>query len=98
MLSIILQSSAPNQKRAGEIDGMETLLVCVSVSLPAIFLFYSFKAYKRNDAPTAEEAEFAENLYNCICSMLTLHENQSLLDKSKGQELMLIVIKYLELF
>eukprot|EP01105_Mastigella_eilhardi_P007694 TRINITY_DN1931_c0_g1_i2.p2 TRINITY_DN1931_c0_g1~~TRINITY_DN1931_c0_g1_i2.p2 ORF type:complete len:288 (+),score=98.67 TRINITY_DN1931_c0_g1_i2:821-1684(+) len=56
------------------------------------------RAYKKKDPPTAEEQEYVENLYDCLCAMLRCASNHTLFDQSEGLNLMLIVIKSKKMF
>jgi len=78
----LLQHSESNRKRFGEANGIDTLLVCIS-------------AYKRSAPVGGDEEEYAENLFDSLCSSLLFPANRAFFEKAQGIELMLMCIKYL---
>jgi len=77
----LLQHSESNRKRFGEANGIDTLLVCIS-------------AYKRSAPVGGDEEEYAENLFDSLCSSLLFPANRAFFEKAQGIELMLMCIKY----
>eukprot|EP00271_Cylindrocystis_brebissonii_P004227 TRINITY_DN15853_c0_g1_i1.p1 TRINITY_DN15853_c0_g1~~TRINITY_DN15853_c0_g1_i1.p1 ORF type:complete len:561 (+),score=122.73 TRINITY_DN15853_c0_g1_i1:530-2212(+) len=80
ILSILLQSSTANQKRLGQMDGVDALLQAVAM-------------YKGRDPRSVEEAELVENLFAVLCSVVMPAENKERFVKAEGVELMLIILK-----
>lgn len=80
ILAILLQSSVANQKRLGQLNGVDTLLQAVAF-------------YKSRDPKTAEEEEMVENLFNSLCSVVMPTENKDRFVKAEGVELMIIIMK-----
>ncbi|KAG0624269.1 hypothetical protein M758_3G235400 [Ceratodon purpureus] len=80
ILAILLQSSEPNQKRLGQLNGVDTLLQAVAF-------------YKSRDPKTTEEEEMLENLFNSLCSVVMPMENKDRFVKAEGVELMIIIMK-----
>lgn len=80
ILAILLQSSVANQKRLGQLNGVDTLLQAVAF-------------YKSRDPKTAEEEEMLENLFNSLCSVVMPMENKDRFVKAEGVELMIIIMK-----
>ncbi|GFQ05415.1 beta-catenin-like protein 1 [Phtheirospermum japonicum] len=79
ILAILLQNSVPNQKRFGQMNGVDTLLQAVAM-------------YKSKDPKTGDEEEMVENLFDCLCCLLMPLENKERFVKSEGVELMIIVM------
>ncbi|KAL3630375.1 hypothetical protein CASFOL_023359 [Castilleja foliolosa] len=79
ILAILLQNSVANQKRFGQMNGMDTLLQAVAM-------------YKSKDPKTGDEEEMVENLFDCLCCLLMPLENKERFVKSEGVELMIIVM------
>eukprot|EP00026_Physarum_polycephalum_P001295 Phypoly_transcript_01296.p2 GENE.Phypoly_transcript_01296~~Phypoly_transcript_01296.p2 ORF type:complete len:521 (-),score=104.86 Phypoly_transcript_01296:150-1712(-) len=80
ILAILLQNSKENQRKIGEQNGIDTLLMAIA-------------AYKKHDPHTGEEAEMLENIFNSLCSSLLLPENRSRFMRAEGLELMIIIMK-----
>lgn len=80
ILAILLQSSVANQKRLGQLNGVDTLLQAVAF-------------YKSRDPKTAEEEEMLENLFNSLCSVVMPMDNKDRFVKAEGVELMIIIMK-----
>jgi beta-catenin-like protein 1 len=80
ILAILLQSSEANQKRLGQLNGVDTLLQAVAF-------------YKSRDPKTTEEEEMLENLFNSLCSVVMPMENKDRFVKAEGVELMIIIMK-----
>lgn len=64
----------------GEADGIDILL-------------QQLATYKRNEPSSNEEVEYMENIFNCICSILSLPENRVRFVKGEGIQLMLLMLK-----
>ncbi|XP_004288588.1 PREDICTED: beta-catenin-like protein 1-like isoform 2 [Fragaria vesca subsp. vesca] len=80
ILAILLQSSEANQKRLGQMNGVDVLLQAVAM-------------YKNKDPKSPDEAEMLENLFNCLCGLLMPMENREKFLKAEGVELMIIIMK-----
>ncbi|XP_071692993.1 uncharacterized protein [Rutidosis leptorrhynchoides] len=79
ILAILLQSSAANQKRLGQMNGVDVMLQAVAM-------------YKSRDPRSLDEEEMVENLFDCLCCMLMPLENKERFLKSEGVELMIIIM------
>lgn len=80
ILSILLQQTEENRQLLGELNGIDTLLQCLSL-------------YKRYDPTTSDEIEFMENLFNCLCSSLMCNPNKDLFLKGEGLQLMILMLR-----
>ncbi|KAK9950670.1 hypothetical protein M0R45_006147 [Rubus argutus] len=80
ILAILLQNSLANQKRLGQMNGVDVLLQAVAM-------------YKSKDPKSPDEAEMLENLFNCLCGLLMPLENREKFLKAEGVELMIIIMK-----
>uniref|UniRef100_A0A1D1YKG0 Beta-catenin-like protein 1 n=1 Tax=Anthurium amnicola TaxID=1678845 RepID=A0A1D1YKG0_9ARAE len=80
ILAILLQGSAANQKRLGQMNGVDAMLQAVAM-------------YKSRDPKTSDEVEMLENLFDCLCCLLMPMENKERFVKSEGVELMIIIMK-----
>ncbi|KAL1566721.1 beta-catenin-like protein 1 [Salvia divinorum] len=79
ILAILLQNSAANQKRFGQMNGVDTLLQAVAM-------------YKSKDPKMGDEEEMVENLFDCLCCVLMPLENKEKFVKAEGVELMIIIM------
>ncbi|CAL5368943.1 unnamed protein product [Camellia sinensis] len=79
ILAILLQNSTANQKRLGQINGVDVVLQAVAM-------------YKSRDPKTQDEEEMVENLFDCLCCLLMPLENKERFVKAEGVELMIIVM------
>lgn len=80
ILAILLQNSAPNQKKLGQMNGVDVLLQAVAM-------------YKSKDPRSQDEEEMLENLFDCLCCLLMPLENKERFLKAEGVELMIIIMK-----
>lgn len=80
ILAILLQTSTANQKRLGQMNGVDGVLQAVAM-------------YKSRDPKSADEEEMLENLFDCLCCLLMPVENKERFMKSEGVELMIIIMK-----
>ncbi|KAH7534008.1 hypothetical protein FEM48_Zijuj04G0192100 [Ziziphus jujuba var. spinosa] len=80
ILAILLQSSTANQKRLGQMNGVDVLLQAVAM-------------YKSKDPKNPDEAEMLENLFDSLCCLLMPLENKERFVKAEGVELMIIIMK-----
>ncbi|CAD5110989.1 DgyrCDS340 [Dimorphilus gyrociliatus] len=80
ILSILLQNQTEVQKMLGEADGIDILL-------------QQLATYKRNEPSSNEEIEYMENIFNCVCSILSLNENRVRFVKGEGIQLMILMLK-----
>lgn len=79
ILAILLQNSAANQKRLGQMNGVDVVLQAVAM-------------YKSRDPKSSEEEEMVENLFDCLCCLLMPLENKERFLKAEGVELMIIIM------
>lgn len=56
-------------------------------------LLRSIAVYRKKDPEDAEEAEYVQNVFNCLCSLMLVPELQSQMGKSQGMELMIRMMK-----
>lgn len=80
LLAILLQNSPANQKRLGQMNGVDIVLQSVAM-------------YKSRDPKTSDEEEMVENLFDCLCCLLMPMENKDRFLKAEGVELMIIIVK-----
>jgi len=80
MLAILLQDTQENRATLGDLDGIDILLQQLAI-------------YKRHDPITHEEAEFMENLFNCLCSALLWGPNRDKFLKGEGPQLMNLMLR-----
>ncbi|KAJ8618457.1 hypothetical protein MRB53_014643 [Persea americana] len=80
ILAILLQNSAANQKRLGQMNGVDIVLQAVAM-------------YKSRDPKSSDEEEMVENLFDCLCCLLMPVENKEKFVKAEGVELMIIIMK-----
>lgn len=80
ILAILLQNSTANQKRLGQMNGVDAILQAVAM-------------YKSRDPKSSDEEEMLENLFDCLCCLLMPMENKERFLKSEGVELMIIIMK-----
>lgn len=80
ILAILLQNSSANQRRLGQMNGVDVVLQAVAM-------------YKSRDPKSLDEEEMVENLFDCLCCLLMPVENKEKFVKAEGVELMLIIMK-----
>ncbi|AES70856.1 hypothetical protein MtrunA17_Chr3g0109531 [Medicago truncatula] len=80
ILAILLQSSTANQKKLGQMNGVDVMLQAVAM-------------YKSKDPKSSDEEEMVENLFDCLCCLLMPLENKERFVKAEGVELMIIIMK-----
>ncbi|PWN49452.1 hypothetical protein IE53DRAFT_388314 [Violaceomyces palustris] len=80
MLAIVLSSSEKNRRRVGQVGGIDVLLGVLA-------------QYRKRDPIDADETEFMENIFDALCSCLSLDENKALFFEGEGVELMVIIMK-----
>ncbi|KAJ0044013.1 hypothetical protein Pint_18287 [Pistacia integerrima] len=80
ILAILLQNSTANQKRVGQMNGVDVLLQAVAM-------------YKSKDPKSSDEEEMLENLFDSLCCLLMPLENKERFVKAEGVELMIIIMK-----
>lgn len=79
ILAILLQNSTANQKKLGQLNGVDVMLQAVAM-------------YKSRDPKTQDEEEMVENLFDCLCCLLMPLENKEKFVKAEGVELMIIIM------
>ncbi|ERN09582.1 hypothetical protein AMTR_s00029p00164810 [Amborella trichopoda] len=80
ILAILLQNSGANQRRLGQMNGVDIVLQAVAL-------------YKSRDPKSGDEEEMVENLFDCLCSLVMPLENKERFLKAEGVELMIIIMK-----
>lgn len=80
ILAILLQNSMANQKKLGQMNGVDVVLQAVAI-------------YKSKDPKTSDEEEMLENMFDCLCCLLMPLENKERFVKAEGVELMIIIMK-----
>ncbi|KAL5721588.1 hypothetical protein ACHQM5_005214 [Ranunculus cassubicifolius] len=80
ILAILLQNSSGNQRRVGQMNGVDVILQAVAM-------------YKSRDPKSEDEEEMVENLFDCLCCLLMPVENKEKFLKAEGVELMIIIMK-----
>lgn len=80
ILSILLQNTVENRLLLGSSEGIDILL-------------QQLAAYKRHDPSTAEEQEYMENMFNCLCSSLMSPENRDHFLQGEGLQLMNLMLR-----
>ncbi|CAF2371993.1 hypothetical protein BRARA_A03871 [Brassica rapa] len=80
ILAILLQNSTANQKRLGQMNGVDAVLEGVAM-------------YKSKDPKTPDEEEMLENLFDVLCCLLMPLENKERFVNAEGVELMIIIMK-----
>ncbi|KAF2543288.1 hypothetical protein F2Q68_00033288 [Brassica cretica] len=80
ILAILLQNSTANQKRLGQMNGVDAVLEGVAM-------------YKSRDPKTPDEEEMLENLFDVLCCLLMPLENKERFVNAEGVELMIIIMK-----
>ncbi|KAF8398803.1 hypothetical protein HHK36_014663 [Tetracentron sinense] len=80
ILAILLQNSTANQRRLGQMNGVDVVLQAVAL-------------YKSRDPRSSDEEEMVENLFDCLCCLLMPMENKERFVKAEGVELMIIITK-----
>lgn len=73
ILAILLQSSTANQKKLGQMNGVDVVLQAVAM-------------YKSKDPKSSDEEEMVENLFDCLCCLLMPLENKERFVKAEGVE------------
>ncbi|CAG7836980.1 unnamed protein product [Allacma fusca] len=79
-LAILLQDTPINRSVLGDLEGIDILLQQLAF-------------YKKHDPSSDEEAEYMENLFNCLCSSLLWGPNREKFLKGEGPQLMNLMLK-----
>lgn len=80
ILAILVQNSDENRKILGDLDGIDILLQQIAY-------------YKRHNPGSADEYEYMENLFDCLCSCLMLGTNRIKFLKGEGLQLMRLILR-----
>lgn len=80
ILAILLQSSDKNKKSFLRLEGVESLLQSIA----------KFRKVAPRDA---EEEEYLENLFDCLCATAMLRESKEELLRTEALELMVVMMK-----
>ena len=81
ILAILLQSSAANQERFNELNGIDTFLQLLS-------------AYRKRDpGKGTEEEEYVENVFDCVTCSVDTEAGRSKFLEAEGVELCLIMLR-----
>eukprot|EP00052_Salpingoeca_macrocollata_P014701 m.116015 g.116015 ORF g.116015 m.116015 type:complete len:563 (-) comp19420_c0_seq5:37-1725(-) len=80
LLAMLLSHSSENRQVFAARESLDTLLQCLA-------------RYKKRDPEGSDEAEYMENLFGCLCSLLMERECQDKFIKAEGVELMLLMLR-----
>eukprot|EP00929_Paragymnodinium_shiwhaense_P118708 TRINITY_DN90629_c0_g1_i1.p1 TRINITY_DN90629_c0_g1~~TRINITY_DN90629_c0_g1_i1.p1 ORF type:complete len:667 (-),score=192.20 TRINITY_DN90629_c0_g1_i1:42-1952(-) len=80
ILGIFLQNSADCRDAMGKLDGVDKLLRGIAM-------------YRKRDPEDSEESEFAQNMFDCLCSLMLLPQHQIKFGEVQGLELMVRMMR-----
>ncbi|KAN0060959.1 hypothetical protein ACQY0O_006693 [Thecaphora frezii] len=80
MLAIVMQGSDKNREKFGQAGGIDVVLSVLA-------------QYRKRDPSDDDEVEFMENLFDALCSCLSLVSNKRLFLEGEGVELMVLIMK-----
>eukprot|EP00927_Polykrikos_kofoidii_P013514 TRINITY_DN15890_c0_g2_i1.p1 TRINITY_DN15890_c0_g2~~TRINITY_DN15890_c0_g2_i1.p1 ORF type:complete len:666 (-),score=170.51 TRINITY_DN15890_c0_g2_i1:74-2071(-) len=80
ILGIFLQSSAASREAMVRFEGVDKLLRGIAV-------------YRKRDPEDSEESEFAQNMFDCLCSLMLLKEHQVFFGSVQGLDLMIRMMR-----
>lgn len=81
ILGIFLQGSEEAREQVGRMEAsVEKLLRSIAL-------------YRKKDPEDSEEAEYVQNVFNCLCSLMLVPDLQTQMGKSQGLELMFRMMK-----
>lgn len=80
ILGIVLQNSEQAREEMVKLEGVDKLLRGIA-------------AYRKRDPADSEEAEYVQNMFDCICSLMLLKTNQIAFGNLQGLELMIRMMK-----
>merc|ERR1712224_1057159 len=75
-----MQNSPEHREAMAKIDGVDKLLRGIAV-------------YRKRDPEDAEESEFSNNMFDCLCSLMLLPKQQLIFGKVQGLELMIRMMR-----
>ncbi|CAK9077284.1 Beta-catenin-like protein 1 (Nuclear-associated protein) (NAP) [Durusdinium trenchii] len=80
ILGIMLQNSERAREEMVKLEGVDKLLRGIA-------------AYRKRDPADSEEAEYVQNMFDCICSLMLLKANQIAFGNLQGLELMIRMMR-----
>jgi len=80
ILGILLQNAEPCREAMIKHDGTDKILRGIAV-------------YRKRDPVDAEESEFVQNMFDCLCSLMLLKHHQVAFGKVQGLELMIRMMR-----
>lgn len=80
ILGIVLQNSERAREEMVKLEGVDKLLRGIA-------------AYRKRDPADSEEAEYVQNMFDCICSLMLLKTNQIAFGNLQGLELMIRMMR-----
>ncbi|CAJ1375471.1 unnamed protein product [Effrenium voratum] len=80
ILGIVLQNLAEAREAVVKLEGVDKLLRGIA-------------AYRKRDPADSEEAEYVQNMFDCLCSLMLLKSNQLAFGNLQGLELMIRMMK-----
>jgi beta-catenin-like protein 1 len=80
ILNVLAQNHTGNQVKIAQLGGIDTLMVAM---VP----------YKKKQNTIPDEEEYVENLFDALCQLLMVPDNQRTFLKAEGMELMLLLLK-----
>lgn len=80
ILGIVLQNSERAREEMVKLEGVDKLLRGIA-------------AYRKRDPADSEEAEYVQNMFDCICSLMLLKTNQIAFGSLQGLELMIRMMR-----
>lgn len=80
ILGIVLQNSERARDEMVKLEGVDKLLRGIA-------------AYRKRDPADSEEAEYVQNMFDCICSLMLLKTNQIAFGNLQGLELMIRMMR-----
>lgn len=99
ILAVILQQSQAARTSLGAKDGIDILLSALASPDPILPLpgslrrTASLSGYKRHNPGSADEREFMENLFNCLCAALLEPSNRGKFLDGEGLQLMNLMLR-----
>lgn len=80
ILGIVLQNSERAREEMVKLEGVDKLLRGIA-------------AYRKRDPADSEEAEYVQNMFDCICSLMLLKTNRIAFGSLQGLELMIRMMR-----
>lgn len=80
ILAILLQNALSSREQMLRLEGVDKLLRGIA-------------AYRKRDPADSEEAEFVQNMFDCLCSLMLLPAHQLAFGRVQGLELMIRMMR-----